>query len=235
MKWSDLLPEETMLLADGLAERAEGLRAAGRPVYPSKADVFRALSATPPDKLKICLIGQDPYHGPRQANGLAFSVCPGTPFPPSLRNIFDEYVADTGYPMPDQGDLSPWAAQGVLLLNAVLTVPGGCPNGHAGWGWQAFTKAVADAALDLPRPVVFLLWGAQAAKFVTPAEIAAHPDKTAIVSTHPSPLSASRPTRSAPAFLGSRPFTRANGALAAMGAAPVDWRLPIRGALPGRI
>ena len=127
MKWNDILPEEVRRLAVQLAKRAEEERVAGKQIFPPQNCIFQALEATPPDRIKAVIVGQDPYHGPGQANGLAFSVGPGIAPPPSLRNIFKELHTDLGYPIPQSGDLSPWAGQGVLLLNTVLTVEQGKP------------------------------------------------------------------------------------------------------------
>ena len=150
MKWNDILPEDARRLAVQLSKRAEEERAAGKQIFPPQNLIFQALEATPPDKAKVVIVGQDPYHGPGQANGLAFSVGPGITPPPSLRNIFKELHADLGYPVPQSGDLSPWAKQGVLLLNTVLTVEQGRPNSHKDWGWQDFTLAVSIKTTLMP-------------------------------------------------------------------------------------
>ena len=149
MKWSDILPEEIMQKGDRLAAYADML-IASMDIYPPSGQVFRALSLTPPDKLKCVIVGQDPYHSPGAANGLAFSINPGRNLQPSLENIFKEYHDDTGYPVPASGDLTPWAEHGVLLLNTSLTVQRGCPNSHADWGWSEFTGAVLEAAWKRP-------------------------------------------------------------------------------------
>lgn len=138
MKWNDILSENDRKLAIQLSKRAAEERAQGKQVFPPQNLIFQALEATPPDKVKVVIVGQDPYHGPGQANGLAFSVGPGITPPPSLKNIFKELNADLGLPIPLSGDLSPWAKQGVLLLNTVLTVEQGKPNSHKDWGWQDF-------------------------------------------------------------------------------------------------
>lgn len=183
-------------------------------IYPPANDVFRAFHLTPPERTRVVILGQDPYHGPGQAHGLAFSVAGGK-FPPSLRNIFRELEDDLGIKVTGGGDLSHWAEQGVLLLNAVLTVREGEPASHAGLGWEAVTDAVIDALSDDPRPRIFVLWGAHAQK--KRGRIAAH--HVVIESAHPSPLSARR------GFFGSRPFSRINAQLRAWGQEEIDWRL----------
>ena len=129
-------------------------------VYPPREDLFAAFALTPPEKTRVIILGQDPYYEPGQAHGLAFSVRPGVKLPPSLVNIFKERESDVGVPMSQNGDLTPWAQQGVLLLNTVLTVERGSANSHKDFGWQAFTDAVVEAAAKLPQPVAFVLWGA---------------------------------------------------------------------------
>jgi uracil-DNA glycosylase len=186
-------------------------------VHPSEADLFSALRLTPYASVRVLLLGQDPYHGPGQAHGLAFSVQPGVPPPPSLVNIFKELRSDVGLPPPATGCLVPWAQQGVLLLNAVLTVREAQPNSHAGHGWEEFTDAILQAVGAKPEPVVFLLWGNYARKKRKLLDAQRH---RVIESAHPSPLSASA------GFFGSRPFSQINQALTARGQAPIDWRLP---------
>ena len=186
-------------------------------VYPPEEEVFAALDHTPYERVKVMILGQDPYHGPGQAHGLAFSVRPGVTPPPSLRNILRELKDELGCPVPDNGDLVPWAKQGVLLLNAVLTVRAGEPNSHQGKGWETFTDAVIRAVSARPEPVVFVLWGGYAAKKETLIDGGRH---TVIRSAHPSPLSAKR------GFFGSRPFSKVNAALEKAGRAPVEWCLP---------
>ena len=194
-------------------------------VYPPEEEVFAALELTPPERVKVLILGQDPYHGPGQAHGLAFSVRPGVTPPPSLRNIFRELRDELGCPAPGSGSLVPWAEQGVLLLNAVLTVRAGEPGSHAGKGWETFTDAVIRAVGRREAPAVFILWGAYAAKKVGLIDGARH---TVLCSAHPSPLSARR------GFFGSRPFSAANAALEKGGAAPVDWCLPKLGRQVGQ-
>jgi uracil-DNA glycosylase len=186
-------------------------------VYPSEEDLFSAFRLTPYAKVKVLLLGQDPYHGPGQAHGLAFSVQPGVKPPPSLVNVFKELQSDVEAPKPKDGSLVPWAKQGVLLLNAVLTVREGEPNAHEGHGWEVFTDAVIQAVSDKPEPVVFLLWGSYAQKKEKLIDTARH---VILKAPHPSPLSAKR------GFFGSRPFSRTNEALEEKGREPIDWRLP---------
>lgn len=183
-------------------------------VYPSKDDVFAALHLTPFAEVKVLILGQDPYHGPGQAHGLCFSVRSGVTFPPSLLNIFKEMESDIGVPVPRSGDLSGWARQGVLLLNATLTVRAHHAGSHQGRGWERFTDAVIRAVDARPTPVVFVLWGAYARKKKALIDTGRH---VVIESAHPSPLSAHN------GFFGSRPFSRINQALMTMGSEPVDW------------
>lgn len=224
-QWSRILPPEVWALGESLAQRAQAAREAGAVIYPPQSRIFQALEATPPDQVEAVIVGQDPYHGPGQANGLAFSVSPGIAVPPSLRNIFKELHQDLGLPVPASGDLTPWAEQGVLLLNTALTVEEGKPNSHKRWGWQTFTLEVFRACTQLPQPVVFLLWGGQARAFLEDLPIDQCPRKACLCSSHPSPLGASKGSAAAPAFLGSRPFSQTNRLLQEMGGEPVDWRL----------
>ena len=190
-------------------------------VYPPHDEVFAALHLTALADLKVVILGQDPYHGPRQAHGLAFSVRPGVRIPPSLRNIHQELQADLGHPIPDHGSLDAWARRGVLLLNTSLTVRAGQAGSHAGKGWEQFTDRVIETVASRSVPTVFILWGNHARR-KRPLIDAATPNgihHTVIESPHPSPFSANN------GFFGSRPFSKANDALAAAGRDPVDWRL----------
>jgi uracil-DNA glycosylase len=187
-------------------------------VYPSEEDLFSAFRLTPYDEVKVLLLGQDPYHRPGQAHGLAFSVKPGVKPPPSLVNVFTELRSDLGLPKPKDGSLIPWAKQGVLLLNAVLTVREGEPNAHEGRGWETFTDAVIQKVSDKPEPVVFILWGSYARKKEKLIDTARH---FVLKGPHPSPLSAKR------GFFGSRPFSRTNEELVARGREPINWSLPV--------
>jgi uracil-DNA glycosylase len=188
-------------------------------VYPPHDDVFAALHLTPYASVKAVILGQDPYHGPNQAHGLCFSVRPGVPPPPSLQNIFKELEADLGIRPPGHGCLDAWARQGVLLLNASLTVRAGRAASHQGKGWETFTDEVLRVVNTKPERVVFILWGASARKKKALIDTSRH---VIIESAHPSPLSASN------GFFGSRPFSRANAALAEAGREPIDWSLPER-------
>jgi uracil-DNA glycosylase len=186
-------------------------------VYPPHEDLFAALALTPPDAVKALILGQDPYHGPGQAHGLAFSVRPGTPIPASLRNIHKELQADLGLPKPRDGSLVPWARHGVLLLNAVLTVRAGEPNSHKDRGWERFTDDVIRAVNAQPQRVVFVLWGAYAQRKAALVDGAQH---VVLEAAHPSPLAARK------GFFGSRPFSKVNAALREAGESEIDWRLP---------
>ncbi|MFE3646651.1 uracil-DNA glycosylase [Streptomyces sp. NPDC059122] len=198
-----------------LIDFVEQERTAG-PVYPPREQVFAALEATPYDQVKVLILGQDPYHGAGQGHGLCFSVQPGVKTPPSLRNIYKEMKEELGHPVPDNGYLMPWAQQGVLLLNAVLTVREGEANSHKGKGWEKVTDAVIRAVASRPDPAVFVLWGNYAKKKLPLIDEERH---AVVQGAHPSPLSAKK-------FFGSRPFTQINEAIAAQGHAPIDWRVP---------
>lgn len=200
-----------------LAQRVDADRYAGN-VYPPEEEVFRAFSLTPPEKVRAVILGQDPYHEAGQANGLAFSVRKGVKLPPSLRNIFRELENDLGCPPPDGGDLSGWASQGVLLLNAVLTVAAGQANSHRDYGWQIFTDAAAQALAALPQPIAFVLWGGQAQKKASAVQTSSYP-RLVLKSPHPSPLSAHR------GFFGSRPFSKINDFLQANGEKPINFSI----------
>ena len=216
--WQKLLKAETEKpYFHALAERVEAAYAAGA-VYPPKEDVFAAFRLTPPEAVRVVILGQDPYHEPGQAHGLAFSVKDGTKLPPSLVNIYKELDADLGIPPAVSGDLTPWAKQGVFLLNSVLTVERGKADSHKSFGWETFTAAVVAALSDLPQPMAFVLWGAQAQKKAAVAAASPHP-RLVLQSPHPSPLSAYR------GFFGSRPFSAVNRFLAENGETPVDWRI----------
>ncbi|SNR73627.1 uracil-DNA glycosylase [Actinomadura mexicana] len=186
---------------------------AGQTVYPPREDLFNAFRHCPFDGARVLILGQDPYHGPGQAHGLSFSVREGVRLPPSLRNIYKELAADLGVPAPVSGDLTRWADQGVLLLNAVLTVRGGEAGSHAGKGWEDFTDAAIRALNDKSERVVFVLWGAYARK---KARLITGPQHTVIESAHPSPLSAKK-------FFGTRPFSAVNKALVDAGRTEIDW------------
>lgn len=189
-------------------------RAAGKRIFPPASEWFAALNCAPLDKVRIVILGQDPYHGAGQAHGLCFSVRRGVRIPPSLVNIYKELEADLGIPRAENGCLEHWAQQGVLLLNSVLTVEEGRAAAHQGKGWERFTDAIIRAVAEGERPIAFILWGAYAqrkAAFVDPAR------HLVIKSAHPSPLSAHN------GFFGSKPFNRVNDWLAAQGETPIDW------------
>ena len=198
-----------------LTEFVEEERARHR-VFPPREEVFAALDATPFDQVKVLILGQDPYHGEGQGHGLCFSVRPGVRVPPSLRNIYKEINDDLGHPVPDNGYLMPWARQGVLLLNAVLTVREGEANSHKGKGWEKFTDAVIRTVSDRSDPAVFVLWGNYAKKRLPLIDTERH---VVVQGAHPSPLSAKL-------FFGSRPFSRIDTALKEQGHDPIDWRIP---------
>jgi uracil-DNA glycosylase len=191
-------------------------------VFPPVEDVFNAFKYTPYDKVKVLLLGQDPYHDEGQAHGLCFSVRPGVKPPPSLVNIFKELRDDLGCSIPDHGHLTPWARQGVMLLNAVLTVRTHQPASHKDRGWETFTDAVIRALDARKRPVVFLLWGAYAQKKRDLIDASRH---VVLTAAHPSPLSTKK-------FFGSKPFSQANAALERLGEKPIDWQLPRLAELP---
>lgn len=185
-------------------------------VYPPEEDRFAAFTLTPPQHVRAVILGQDPYHEPGQAHGLAFSVRPGVKLPPSLVNIYQELRTDLGIEPPESGCLAAWARQGVFLLNTVLSVAGGQANSHKNFGWQTFTSAVVGAIGQLPQPVAFVLWGAQAQKQAGVIRRSAYP-RLIVSSPHPSPLSAYR------GFFGSRPFSQVNTFLHDNGQQEVDW------------
>ena len=190
---------------------------AGHKVYPKGGDIFNAFNKTPFDKVEVVILGQDPYHGEGQAHGLSFSVQKGITIPPSLRNIYKELQTDIpGFTTPNHGDLAEWAGQGVLLLNASLTVQAGMPGSHQKKGWEEFTDNVIKIISDEKEGVVFILWGAFAQ---AKAELIDTTKHHIIKSPHPSPFSADR------GFFGSKPFSRTNEILAKGGKKPIDWQI----------
>lgn len=182
--------------------------------YPPASKIFAAFDASPFYSTKVVIIGQDPYHGDGQANGLCFSVNRGVPFPPSLRNIFKEVCADTGVEMPEDGDLMRWAQQGVLMLNSTLTVRAHQPRSHAGHGWEQFTDKVVMTLATKRDNIVFLLWGSDAIRKGALIDRSRH---LVLTSVHPSPLSASR------GFFGNHHFSKANEYLTTHGITPIQW------------
>ncbi len=224
--WSEHLAGEfeqpyMQALADFLAAE----EAAGKVLYPASQHCFNALNSTPVDQVSVVILGQDPYHGPGQAHGLCFSVRADVPPPPSLVNIFKEQQADIGITVPDHGCLQPWAEQGVLLLNSVLTVVQGQAGAHQGQGWETFTDRVIDVINRQREGVVFLLWGSYARKKGRMIDRQRH---LVLEGPHPSPLSAYR------GFFGCRHFSQANDWLQQQGRRPIDWQLPSQEALLAR-
>ncbi|MDE6756925.1 MAG: uracil-DNA glycosylase [Muribaculaceae bacterium] len=183
-------------------------------VYPPASKIFAAFDACPFNQVKVVIIGQDPYHGPGQANGLCFSVNPGVPFPPSLVNIFKEVAADTGAAVPADGDLSRWARQGVFMLNSVLTVEQGRAASHASRGWETLTDAAISALSERRDSLVFLLWGSYA---INKGKLIDRNRHLVLTSVHPSPLSAHR------GFFGNRHFSQANAYLQSHNITPIEW------------
>jgi uracil-DNA glycosylase len=216
-EWLSLLRQE--FTADYMQELGLFLRrekAAGKEIYPPGREFFAALEATPPEKVKVVILGQDPYHGPGQAHGLSFSVRGDQRVPPSLQNIFKELQDDLGCTIPSSGDLTKWADQGVLLLNSVLSVERGVAGSHQGKGWELFTDAVIAAINAQQQPAVFLLWGAQAQRKGAAIDSNRH---CVLRAPHPSPLSAHK------GFLGCRHFSAANRFLMDQGRGAIDWSL----------
>lgn len=212
-----LLPE---FEADYMAQLRAFLvaeKAAGKQIFPKGGEWFRAMDLTPLDKVRVVILGQDPYHGPGQAHGLCFSVKPGVRPPPSLVNIYKELQSDLGIERPRHGFLEHWANQGVLLLNSVLTVEMAKAASHQGKGWERFTDAVIRLVNAKDDPVVFLLWGAYAQKKAAFVDTSKH---LVLKAAHPSPLSAHN------GFLGCRHFSKCNAFLESKGLAPIDWALP---------
>ncbi|MCA1491904.1 uracil-DNA glycosylase [Sinorhizobium alkalisoli] len=189
----------------------------GRQIFPKGSEYFRALDLTPLGRVRVVILGQDPYHGEGQAHGLCFSVLPGVRIPPSLVNIYKELEVDLGIPPARHGFLESWARQGVLLLNAVLTVERGRAASHQGRGWERFTDAVIRIINDQQQPVVFMLWGSYAQKKAAFVDRSRH---LVLTAPHPSPLSAHS------GFFGCRHFSKANAFLTAKALDPIDWRLP---------
>ena len=214
--WKEALSEEfDKPYFRELAAELHREKQAGITVYPPGGSIFKAFELCPLDRVKVVILGQDPYHNPGQAMGLSFSVPEGIAAPPSLKNIFKEIESDLGIKMSGSTDLSPWARQGVLLLNAVLTVRAGAAASHSGLGWQEFTDAVIRTISETRSGVVFLLWGNYAKTKAPLIDISRHHILTA---AHPSPLARG-------AFFGCRHFSRTNGILEHEGKGPIDWKL----------
>jgi uracil-DNA glycosylase len=215
--WQDQLADEVAKpYYQQLQEFVAGERAQ-HTVFPPEQDVFNALKYTPYERVSVLLLGQDPYHDDNQAHGLCFSVRPGIAPPPSLVNIFKELKSDVGFRVPNNGYLVKWAEQGILMLNAVLTVRAHQPNSHKNKGWEKFTDAIIRLVSAKPDPVVFVLWGGYAQKKLQLIDAERH---VVIQSAHPSPLSARN------GFFGSRPFSRINAALREAGKPEIDWQIP---------
>lgn len=190
---------------------------ANKTIFPKPTDIFAAFNMTPFDKIKVVIIGQDPYHGPNQAHGLCFSVQPEIKIPPSLKNIYKELESDLGIVMPNHGHLTSWAEQGVLMLNALLTVENGKPMAHKNLGWEQFTDHVIDLINEKKENVVFMLWGAPAHKKAKNVDTTKH---YVLKTVHPSPLSSYR------GYFGCKHFSMCNEFLKAKGLAPIDWSVP---------
>ena len=214
--WHEKLKEEIAkgYIADLKAFLAQEQKS-GVVIYPPESLIFHAFAETPYEKVRVVIVGQDPYHGVGQAHGLSFSVPPGLPPPPSLKNIFKELHDDLGLPIPTQGCLTSWARQGVLLLNTTLTVREGEPRSHYGKGWELFTDAVIDLLAQRADPVVFILWGKSAQEKCHKFDGTHH---AVLQAAHPSPYSADR-------FFGCRHFSKANAFLQKWGKTPIDWSL----------
>ena len=185
-------------------------------IYPNMNDIFNALKYTDYKDVKVVMLGQDPYHQPNQAHGLCFSVKKGVKAPPSLQNMYKEIYAEYGYPIPDHGELTYWAEQGVLMLNTVLTVRDSQPNSHKGMGWEIFTDNIISLLNQRPEPMVFLLWGANAR---AKKKIITNPNHLVLESAHPSPLSAYN------GFFGNNHFKKANEFLKSKGRPEIDWQI----------
>ena len=214
--WKNALAEEFgKPYFESLVRFLHSEKTAGQKIYPPGSQIFRAFDLTPLENLKVVILGQDPYHGPGQAHGLSFSVSAGVPAPPSLKNIFKEIESDLGIRMSGYPDLEKWARQGVLLLNAVLTVRAGQPASHSKIGWQEFTDAVIRYISDNCEGVVFLLWGNFAR---TKSALIDHSRHHVLEAAHPSPLARG-------AFFGCRHFSQTNALLAGQGKTLIDWKL----------
>jgi len=213
----DVLASRTLRALGGFLKAEE---AVGKAIYPPAGTRLAALALTPLPAVRVVILGQDPYHGPGQAHGLAFSVQRGVPVPPSLLNIFKEQQTDLGLPRPTHGHLDAWAKSGVLLLNTVLTVEAGQAGSHQGKGWEVFTDAAIRAVAERPAPCAYLLWGSHARAKAPLIRAASTGPHVILEAPHPSPLSAHR------GFLGCRHFSRANAFLEEQGLGAIDWRLP---------
>lgn len=218
MNWQQALgPEKDKPYFEALIKQVDAQRLSGKSIYPPREQVFEALKLTPLEQVKVVILGQDPYHGPGQAHGLCFSVQAGVKPPPSLMNMYKELAQDiSNFDIPEHGNLTSWAEQGVLLLNTVLTVEKGKAHSHAKWGWETFTDAVIEAVNQHQEGVVFLLWGSHAQKKGRHIDTTRH---HVLNAPHPSPLSAYR------GFFGCGHFSQANELLEQQGKAPVNWQV----------
>lgn len=215
-EWKDFLGSELLMRTEeDMSDFLDGEYAKGD-VYPPREQLFAALDLCAPKAVKVVILGQDPYHGEGEAHGLAFSVQKGVKCPPSLRNILSEVSSDLGLKTPQTGDLSPWAGQGVLLLNTVLSVMKDKANSHAKKGWEAFTLEVIKCLAASPQPIVFMLWGKPAGEYAKYIDTRRH---LLLTAPHPSPLSAYR------GFFGSKHFSRANAWLSKNSQSAIDWSL----------
>ncbi len=217
LSWKSVLStEKEKPYFKSILSRIEEERKKGQVIYPKNADIFNALQLTPFEEVKVVILGQDPYHGPNQAHGLCFSVQAGVQPPPSLQNIFKEIHDDLGLPIPKHGHLEKWAKQGVLLLNAVLSVRAGLPQSHTDIGWEQFTDKIISELNSKRTGIVFLLWGSSAQKKGAVIDPTKHFILTA---PHPSPLSAHR------GFMGCKHFSKTNEILKKQGKTQIDWSL----------
>lgn len=216
--WQTLFAQETAKeYFQYIESYVDNERAQGKVIFPPASDVFNAFDATPFEQVKVVILGQDPYHGPEQAHGLSFSVLPGVKTPPSLANMYKELATDIqGFTVPNHGYLQPWAEQGVLLLNTVLTVEQGKAHSHAKVGWETFTDSVIDTLNAQGEGIIFLLWGAHAQKKGKKIDTQRH---HVLTSAHPSPLSAYR------GFFGCQHFSQTNTLLSQMNKSAIDWHL----------
>lgn len=215
--WKDVLAEEKQQpYFKAILDFLNHEYSQGKVIYPAKEDIFNALKLTEFKDVKVVIMGQDPYHGPNQAHGLCFSVRDGVRTPPSLINIYKEIHDDLGFDIPKHGNLTPWAQQGVLLLNSTLTVQAHNAGSHAKIGWQKFTDRIIECLNDHPEPIVYLLWGSYAQ---SKCELIDHTKHYVLTAPHPSPLSAHR------GFFGCRHFSKANELLQSLGREPINWDL----------
>lgn len=235
MKWTDIISKDALEISNLLVARMKKEHREGKVIFPRPNEIFKPLLLTPPEKVKVCIIGQDPYPNRGMANGLAFSVQPDViRYPKTLYSIYQEMDKDLHKGKPINGDLTYLANQGVMLLNSVLTVYEKKPNSCADWGWQTFTGGIIDAIVQLPQPVVFILWGKSAFSFLSRINIRAGIPvenmirqniikKDIILSSHPSPLSSRSPCEGYPPFVGSKPFSKTNDLLKKRGVDGIDW------------